>query len=89
MLAVSEGLIDATNASHLKFSGITFQYSTWLAPSVDADGRSGGFVEVQSGGHYVRQFEPEALQCGLIDVSTQSAVACGLWLRFDRLPVIN
>ena len=67
MLAVSEGLIDARNASNLKFSGITFKHSTWLAPSLDAAGRSGGFVEVQSGAHYVREFEPQAPRCGLVD----------------------
>jgi hypothetical protein len=55
VLAVSEGLIDAANTSDLAFVGVDFKHSTWLAPSLQPDtARSGGFVEVQAGAHYVR-----------------------------------
>ena len=63
VLAVSEGLIVAENISELLITGLTFEYSTWRAPSLGADGRSGGFVEVQAGAHYTHP-SPDGSWCG-------------------------
>jgi hypothetical protein len=46
ILPVTEALVIGTNVSHLTFTGISFQHTTWYQPAA-----AQGYVEVQSGQH--------------------------------------